>query len=240
VSNALVFLVEDEKAVRNFIRAAVTSQKYRYLDAATGEEAMSLAASHMPDIVLLDLGLPDLDGMDVIRRIREFSTVPILVLSARGREDDKVAALDLGADDYLVKPFGTGELLARIRAALRHSAFIKRSAAGGFTAYRLGDLEIDLVKRRVSRGAEEVRVTPTEFKLLSAMARHPGKVLTHAFLVKEIWGPLAGDDTQSLRVHMASLRRKLERDPSSPLVFRTEVGVGYRMAEDSMEGYGDD
>jgi two-component system KDP operon response regulator KdpE len=239
VSNALIFLVEDEKAVRNFIRAAVTSQKYRYLEAATGEEAMSLAASHMPDIVLLDLGLPDLDGMDVIRRIREFSTVPILVLSARGREDDKVAALDFGADDYLVKPFGTGELLARIRAALRHSAFIKKSAAGGFTAYRLGNLEIDLVKRRVIRGTEEVRVTPTEFKLLSTMARHPGKVLTHAFLVKEIWGPLAGDDTQSLRVHMASLRRKLEQDPSSPLVFRTEVGVGYRMAEDRMEGYED-
>lgn len=236
MNEATILLVEDEKAVRSFIRAALTTQHYRFLEADTGEGALSLAASYMPDLILLDLGLPDIDGVEVIRRVREFSALPIIVLSARGQEQDKVEALDLGADDYLVKPFGTGELLARIRTALRHSAFIRRSAEDARTIYRLGELEIDLEKRLVSRGDEVVHVTPTEFKLLAVMARHPGKVLTHAFLVKEIWGPLAGEDTQSLRVHMASLRRKLEQDPSSPSVFRTEVGVGYRMAEEGEDG----
>lgn len=235
MSEALVLLVEDDKPVRSFIQAAVRTQKYRFLDAATGEDALSLAASHMPDIVLLDLGLPDIDGMEVIRRIRDFSMVPIVIISARGQELDKVEALDLGADDYLVKPFGTAELLARIRNALRHSAFIRRNAENAPTVYRLGNLEIDLEKRTVLRGEEEIHTTPTEFKLLSVMAKNPGKVLTHTHLVREIWGPMAGGDTQALRVHMASLRRKLEKDPASPCVFKTEVGIGYRMAEEQSE-----
>ena len=234
MSEFTILLIEDEKAVRAFIQAALKTQKYRFLEAETGESALSLAASHMPDMVLLDLGLPDIDGMEIIKRIREFSALPIIVISARGQEQDKIAALDFGADDYLVKPFGTGELLARIRAALRHSLFIKRDAVDPPVVYRIGDLEIDLEKRSISRGAEEIHVTPIEFKLLSVMARNPGKVLTHSYLLKEIWGPHAGYDTQALRVHMASLRRKLEQDPSAPRVFKTEIGIGYRMAEESV------
>lgn len=235
MSSALILLVEDDKPVRSFIKAAIHAQKYRYIEASTGEIALSLAVSHMPDLLLLDLGLPDMDGMELISRIREFSTAPIIIISARGQEQDKVAALDLGADDYLAKPFGTGELLARIRTALRHSAFIRLNAMNTPTVYRLGDLVIDLEKRNIHRGSEEIHVTPTEFKLLSVMARNPGKVLTHAYLVREIWGPLAGNDTQALRVHMASLRRKLEADPSAPHVFKTEVGIGYRMSEEYRE-----
>lgn len=229
-----ILLIEDEKAVRTFIKAALKTQKYQFLEAETGESALSLTASHMPDMVLLDLGLPDVDGMEIIRRIREFSALPIIVISARGQEQDKIAALDFGADDYLVKPFGTGELLARIRAALRHSLFIKRDAVDPPIVYRIGDLKIDLEKRSITRGSEEIHVTPIEFKLLSVMARNPGKVLTYSYLLKEIWGPYAGNDTQALRVHMASLRRKLEQDPSTPKVFKTEIGIGYRMAEENI------
>ena len=231
MSDILILLVEDERRVRNFIRATLVSQQYRYLETASGEEAISLVETHTPDLVLLDLGLPDMDGIEVIKKLRRGSTIPIVVLSARGQESDKTTALDLGADDYLVKPFGAGELLARIRVALRHTAFVRHSLANGQTCFHLGELMVDLENRRVSRDSDEVAVTPTEFKLLSVMARHPGKILTYSYLVKEIWGPFAGNDAQTVRVHMASLRRKLEQDPSSPTIFLTEVGIGYRMAE---------
>ena len=208
------------------------TQDYRTLETETGREALSLTASHVPDLILLDLGLPDMDGLEVIRRIREFSAVPILVLSARGAEWDKVEALDEGADDYLSKPFGTAELLARIRAGLRHSARLRQDAESGTTIYNIASLTVDLERRTVTVEGEEIHVTPTEFKLLSVMVRHPGKVLTHSFLLHEVWGPNAGEDTQSLRVFMANLRRKLESDPASPRIFRTEVGVGYRIVEE--------
>lgn len=232
--NPLILIVEDERPVRNFLCASVRTQEYRVLDVDTGREALSLTASHVPDLVLLDLGLPDMDGLNVIRRIREFSAVPILVLSARGQEWDKVEALDTGADNYLSKPFGTAELLARIRAGLRRSARLKQNAENGTTVYTAGPLSVDLERRIVSVDGEEIHVTPTEFKLLSVMVRYPGKVLTHAFLLREVWGPGAGSDTQSLRVFMANLRRKLEKNPEMPQIFRTEVGVGYRIAEESV------
>ena len=235
MSDVLILLVEDERSVRNFIRATLVSQQYQYLEAANGSEAISAVENQKPDLVLLDLGLPDMDGIEVIKKLREGSTIPIIVLSARGQEVDKTSALDLGADDYLVKPFGGGELLARIRVALRHTAFVRHNITNGSSCYHLGELMIDLENRRVSRGADEIYVTPTEFRLLAIMARHPGKVLTHSYLVKEIWGPFAGNDAQSVRVHMASIRRKLERDPSSPTIFLTEVGIGYRMADEPWE-----
>ncbi|MBN2050461.1 MAG: response regulator [Spirochaetales bacterium] len=232
MTNPLILLVDDEKPVRNFLSASIKTQSYRVLDAKTGNEALSLTASHGPDLILLDLGLPDIDGIEVIHRIRDFSAVPIIVLSARGQEWDKVEALDAGADDYLSKPFGTAELLARIRAGLRRAAQLKQHAKEGTTVYKVESLTVDLEKRIVFVDGKEVHVTPTEFKLLSVMVRHPGKVLTHAFLVREVWGPGAGNDTQSLRVFMANLRRKLEKDPSDPQIIRTEVGVGYRISDE--------
>jgi two-component system KDP operon response regulator KdpE len=240
MSDVLILLVEDERRVRNFIRATLISQQYRYLEAANGAEAISAVENQKPDLVLLDLGLPDMDGIEVIKNLREDSMIPIIVLSARGQEVDKTTALDLGADDYLVKPFGGGELLARIRVALRHTAFVSHSISNGSSCYHLGELMIDLENRRVSRGTEEIYMTPTEFRLLTIMARHPGKVLTHSYMVKEIWGPFASNDAQSVRVHMASIRRKLERDPSSPTLFLTEVGIGYRMADEPWEESKDD
>ncbi|MDA3810239.1 MAG: response regulator [Spirochaetaceae bacterium] len=232
MNNPLILVIEDEKPVRNFLCASIKTQDYRVLDASTGREALAMTASYGPDLILLDLGLPDMDGIDVIRRIREFSAVPILVLSARGMEWDKVEALDEGADDYLAKPFGVPELMARIRAGLRRSLLIKINAETGTAIYNLASLTVDLERRIVQVDNKDIHVTPTEFKLLSIMVRHPGKVLTHSFLLKEVWGPGAGNDTQSLRVFMANLRRKLEKDPASPQIIKTEVGVGYRIIEE--------
>ena len=232
MNNPLILIVEDEKPFRKFLSASTKTQDYRVISADSGREALSMTASHGPDLILLDLGLPDMDGIEVIRRIREFSTIPILVLSARGMEWDKVEALDEGADDYLSKPFGTPELLARIRAGLRRSLLLKLNAETGTAVYSLASLTVDLERRIVQVDNNDIHVTPTEFKLLSVMVRHPGKVLTHSFLLKEVWGPNAGNDTQSLRVFMANLRRKLEKDPSSPQIIKTEVGVGYRIIEE--------
>ena len=223
----LVLLIEDEPQMRRFLRAALESHQYRFVEAATSREGLAQATGRNPDLILLDLGLPDGDGIDLTRRMREWSTTPIIVISARGKEQDKIAALDAGADDYLTKPFGVGELLARLRVALRHAA---RLAAGSpEPVLTVGDLRVDLARRQVFLGDGEVHLTPTEYKLLALLARHAGMVLTHRQLLKEVWGPHAVEQTHYLRVYMAELRHKLEQDPARPRYLTTESGVGYRL-----------
>jgi two-component system KDP operon response regulator KdpE len=226
----LVLLIEDEPQMRRFLRAAVAGHGLRLVEAETGADGLSQAATRNPDLVLLDLGLPDLDGVEVTRRLREWSRTPIIVISARGEEGDKVAALDAGADDYLTKPFAVGELLARIRVALRHRD--QGIEAPADAVVTLGDVRIDLARRQVGRGQEEVRLTPTEFKLLTTLVRHAGRVMTHRMLLKEAWGPAHASQTQYLRVYMGQLRRKLEADPARPRYLVTEPGVGYRLKVD--------
>jgi two-component system, OmpR family, KDP operon response regulator KdpE len=225
-----VLLVEDEDAMRRFLRPALSAQGYRVIEATTGAEGLRLAASHNPDLVMLDLGLPDLDGLEVTRRLREWTQVPIIILSARGREPDKVQALDAGADDYLTKPFGLQELLARIRVARRHAD--GRERAPSDAVLHAGPLEIDAARRRVLLGDREVRLTPTEYKLLLTLARHAGKVLTHQQLLREVWGAGRAEQTQYLHVYMGHLRSKLEADPTRPKLLITEPGVGYRLDAD--------
>ncbi len=225
----LVLLVEDEKELRRFIRAALTARGQRLIEATTIAEAKLLATSHNPELVLLDLGLPDGDGLDLLASLREWTQVPVIVLSARGREDDKVLALDAGADDYLTKPFGTNELLARMRVALRH-----RAAAGTASEAKVltfGDVVIDRVKRVVTREGQELHLTPIEYRLLTLLAEHAGKVLTHRHILKEVWGPTHATQSHYVRVHMAELRKKIEADPSRPKLIVTEPGVGYRLRE---------
>ncbi|HYL21819.1 MAG TPA: response regulator [Gemmatimonadales bacterium] len=226
----VVLLIEDEPQMRRFLRAALGNEAYRLVEAVTARDGLAQAAGRNPDIILLDLGLPDGDGIDVTRRIREWTGTPIIVISARGQERDKVAALDAGADDYLTKPFGVGELLARMRVALRHATRV----AGGpeEPVFTTGDLRVDLEHRRVFVRATEVHLTPTEYKLLLALVRHAGKVLTHQHLVQAVWGAHSTDQTPSLRVHMAQLRHKLERDSAQPRHLLTEPGVGYRLNVD--------
>jgi two-component system KDP operon response regulator KdpE len=223
----VVLVVEDEPPIRRFLRPSLTSQGFRVVEAETGEDGLLQAATRQPDLVILDLGLPDLDGLEVIRRLREWTAVPIIVLSARGAESDKVAALDAGADDYVAKPFAVGELLARARVALRHAASAGREA--GESTFAVGGLRVDLGRRRVWLGETEVRLTPIEYRLLAVLIRHAGKVLTHRQLLQEVWGPGQVEQTHYLRVYMANLRRKLETDPARPRFLRTEPGVGYRL-----------
>ena len=212
-------------AIRRFLRAALGNQGYKLFEADTGVDALEASATRQPDVVILDLGLPDMDGLEVIKRIREWSAVPIIVLSARGEERDKVVALDAGADDYVSKPFGPEELVARVRAALRRRAFRE----SGDAVFGVGDLKVDLARRQVSIGDRVVHVTPIEYGLLATLVRHAGKVLTHRQLLREVWGPHA-EDAHVLRVHMAQLRRKLEAEPANPRYLLTEPGVGYRLA----------
>lgn len=225
----LVLVVEDEKELRRFIRAALTAHGYRLLEASSVSEARMLATSHNPELVLLDLGLPDGDGRELLAMLREWSRVPVIVLSARGREDDKVAALDAGADDYLTKPFGTNELLARMRVALRHRA--SETTRGEDKVLVFGEIAIDRARRLVTRGEAELHLTPTEYRMLVLLAEHAGKVLTHRQILKEIWGPTYASQTHYVRVHMAELRKKIEVDPSRPKLVVTEPGVGYRLRE---------
>jgi two-component system, OmpR family, KDP operon response regulator KdpE len=225
---ARVLVVEDEPQMRRFLKTTLTSYGFDVLEADTAASGIALATSSPPDLVLLDLGLPDKDGLEVARRLREWSTVPILVLSARGRERDKVEALDLGADDYVTKPFGTGELLARIRVALRHAA---RSAPAMPDVLTLGDVSIDVGKREVRRNGELVHLTPTEYRLFLLLARNAGKLLTHRQILREVWGPSRLGQTEYLRVYMLQLRRKLEAHPERPQLLLTEPGVGYRVRE---------
>jgi two-component system KDP operon response regulator KdpE len=224
----VVVLIEDEPQIRRFLRATLTGQGYRLFEATTGAEGLVEVGSRQPDVVIVDLGLPDVDGIDVIRRLREWSAVPIIVLSARGQERDKVTALDAGADDYVSKPFGASELLARIRVALRHTA--GASHEGDDATFQIGELRMDLLRRQVFVGDREVRLTPIEYKLLATLVRHAGKVVTHAQLLRDVWGPTHTDQAHYVRVYLAHLRHKLEAEPARPRYLLTEPGVGYRLA----------
>lgn len=220
----LVLVIEDEQPMRRLLKTALAGQGYRMIEAVNGEDGLRQAATRSPDLVLLDLGLPDLDGLSVTRRLREWTSVPVIVLSARGLEHDKITALDAGADDYVTKPFAMGELLARMRVALRHGARGSEPAVLEF-----GDVCLDLAKRRVVRGGQEVKLTPIEFRLLTALAQFPGRVLTHEHLLRKVWGPGYIRQHHYLRVYMAQLRHKLEADPARPQLLITEPGVGYRL-----------
>ena len=226
----VVLLIEDEPQMRRFLRAALENEAYRLVEAVTARDGLAQAAGRNPDIILLDLGLPDGDGIDLTRRIREWARMPIVVISARGQERDKVAALDAGADDYLTKPFGVGELLARMRVALRHAA--RAAGLADEPVFTSGELRVDLEHRRVFAGEQEVHLTPTEYKLLVTLVRHAGKVLTHRQLLHDVWGANTVTQTPALRVHMTQLRHKLERDPAQPQHLLTEPGVGYRLRAD--------
>jgi two-component system KDP operon response regulator KdpE len=222
-----VLLVDDEAAILRFLKPTLEANSYELVAAGTVAEALKRAAADAPDIVVLDLGLPDGDGKDVIRRVREWSDVPIIVLSARDREAEKIEALDLGADDFVNKPFGVGELLARMRTALRHR--MQRKAE--MPVLKLGTLEVDNVRHWVRRGGEDVKLTPKEFELLSFLSRHAGKVLTHRQILTAVWGPAHTEDTQYLRVYIGHLRQKIEDRPDDPQIIVTEPGVGYRISE---------
>jgi two-component system KDP operon response regulator KdpE len=219
-----ILVVDDEAPIRRFLSLTLESQGYRVFEAASGGEAISLAAAEKPDVVMLDLGLPDMDGIEVTRLLREWTRAPIIILSVRGAEKDKIAALDAGADDYLTKPFGTGELLARLRAAVRRSARVPDSPV--FTS---GSLTVDLSRRLVSLAGNEVSLTPNEYDLLRALVAGAGKVLTHRQLLREVWGPEYGDELHMLHVNVSNLRHKIEADPSRPHLIVTEPGVGYRL-----------
>ncbi len=229
-SGPAVVLIEDELPIRRFLRATLTSQGYRLFEAASGEDGLAEAAMRQPDVIILDLGLPDIDGLEVIRRLREWTTVPIIVLSARGQERDKIAALDSGADDYVSKPFGIGELLARMRVVLRHAARNPLEAAN--STFSVGELHVDLALRRVVVAGRQVHLTPIEYRLLTTLIRHAGKVVTQQQLLKEVWGPQHTEQAHYLRVYVAQLRRKLEADPARPWYLLTEPGVGYRLASE--------
>jgi two-component system KDP operon response regulator KdpE len=228
----LILVVEDEKPIRNFICVSLETQGYKVLETQHGITAISLVASHNPDIIIMDLGLPDLDGIDVITKIRPVTKATIIVVSARGLDREKVEALDSGADDFLTKPFSVAELLARIRVAFRHMNQANQSEEDTPSLFIVGDLKIDFNKRRVALGDEEIHLTPIEDKLMVLMTKHVGKVLTHKFILNEIWGSYSGNDTQSLRVFMANIRRKLEKEPAKPRYILTEVGVGYRLVDE--------
>lgn len=229
-TTALVLIVDDEPEIRRFVHATLKSQGFRIAEAASAAAALDEIALHRPDLVILDLGLPDRDGVALLRELREWSRVPVVVLSVRDRDNDKVAAFDAGADDYLTKPFGVGELLARVRVALRHAA--QASDTPSEPVFTVGDLRVDLARRQVWAGSTEVRLTPIEFSLLAVLVKNAGRVLTHRQLLRDIWGPEYGDERHYLRVYMAQLRRKLEADPARPRYLRTEPGVGYRLLDE--------
>lgn len=227
-----ILIIEDEQIIRNFMQAILSAKGYDVLLARSGAMADTMIASHCPDLIILDLGLPDTDGMNILTKVREWSKVPVIVVSARSHESDKVAALDAGADDYLTKPFGTEELLARIRTAIRHT----RTPAGSDMVansgvFRAGKLTIDYDKRRVFLDGRDAGLTQNEYKLVALLGLHAGKVLTYDFLIRELWGPGARSDNQILRVNMANIRRKIEQNPAQPAYIFTEIGVGYRMIE---------
>jgi two-component system KDP operon response regulator KdpE len=220
-----VLIVDDEPQIRRFLRTSLSAHGYHVIEASCGREAITLTTTERPELVLLDLGLPDMDGREVIRRLREWSAVPIIVVSVRGQEAEKIAALDGGADDYVTKPFGMGELLARLRTALRH----RLQAEVEEPVFHSGGLSVDLVRRVVTVDGREVKLTPKEYDLLRALVTHAGKVITHRHLLREVWGPTSVDETHYLRVYIGQLRQKLEPDPARPRYLLTEAGVGYRL-----------
>lgn len=227
-----ILVVEDEKSISHFISAILNTNGYESMQAATGAEALSMISSHCPDLIILDLGLPDMDGLEILRNLREWSSLPVVVVSARSHEHDKVDALDLGADDYLTKPFGTDELLARVRTAIRHTrTSTGKDEIARKSTYTVGNLTIDYNKHQVLINGENVHLTLSEFRIVALLGKYAGKVLTYDFIIKELWGPRAGGDNQILRVNMANIRRKIEKNPAEPEYLFTEVGVGYRMAE---------
>jgi len=229
----LILLIEDEPQMLRLLRIVLKGHGYGLVESSTGQEGIMQAATRVPDLILLDLGLPDIDGLEVTRRLREWSDVPIIVISAREQEQDKIKALDAGADDYLTKPFGAGELVARIRVAMRHKAL--REAGQHESIFTLGNLRVDLARRQVFLNEKEVHLTPIEYKLLTVLIKNAGKVLTHRQLLKEVWGPPYLTETQYLRVYMTQLRHKLEADPARPSFLINEPGVGYRLKLDLEE-----
>ena len=227
-----VLVIEEDKSIRNFFRTVLEANNYDVLIATTGAEGYSMVTSQCPDVVILDLGLPDMDGMTILKNVRQWSSMPVLVVSARTHEKDKVAALDAGADDYITKPFGNSELLARVRTAIRHARATVLTAEGMQTGqFRAGDLMIDYDKHRVYVGDRDVNLTQNEYKIVSLLGKYAGKVLTYDFIIKEIWGPNMQNDNRILRVNMANIRRKMENNPAQPQYIFTEVGVGYRIVD---------
>lgn len=227
-----ILVVEDEKSIAHFISTVLANNGYEAMQARSGSEAISMISSHCPDLIILDLGLPDMDGLDILRQLRSWSSLPVVVVSARAHEKDKVTALDLGADDYLTKPFGTDELLARVRTAIRHT----RTASGNDEiaqkgTYTVRELTIDYNKHQVLKNGQNIRLTLSEFRIVALLGKYAGKVLTYDFIIRELWGPRASGDNQILRVNMANIRRKIEKNPAEPEYLFTEVGVGYRLAE---------
>ena len=225
-----IMIVEDEKSIAGFIKAILNSNGYDAMVAQSGSEALTMISSHCPDLVILDLGLPDMDGMEIITRVRSWTQLPIIVVSARGNEQDKVSALETGADDYITKPFGAAELLARIRVALRHTHNSSGTQANG-GCFVAGDLTVDYDKHQVLIGGENMKLTQNEYRIVALLSRYAGKVLTYDYIMKELWGPQNGGGNQILRVNMANIRRKIEKNPAEPQYIFTEVGVGYRMIE---------
>lgn len=228
MNKPLILVVEDDTAVRNLITTTLETQEYKFCTSSTGSQAILEAVSQRPDMILLDLGLPDMDGVDIIRKVRTWSTMPIIVISARSEDRDKIDALDAGADDYLTKPFSVDELLARLRVAIRRIQYSQQPAADT-AVFRNGDLKIDYAAGCAYMGEEELHLTPIEYKLLALLAKNVGKVLTHKFILHEIWGSGLDDEISSLRVFMATLRKKIEQDSSNPQYIQTHIGVGYRM-----------
>ncbi|HJT23413.1 MAG TPA: response regulator [bacterium] len=225
-----VLIIEDEAPIRRFLRLSLESRDFNPFEASTGAEGLSMAAAHTPEIILLDLGLPDMDGLEIIRRLREWTAVPIIILSARGQEQDKITALESGADDYLTKPFSVGELAARIKVVLRRQN--RSGSSPTESVFQTGQLKVDLDKRLVFVGEKEIHLTPIEYKLLSILVRHAGRLVTQKELLRDVWGPSGGDSSHYLRIYVSQLRRKLEETPAKPRYLITEAGVGYRLKTD--------
>ena len=228
--NPVIVVIEDDPQIRRFLKTGLEAHGFEIHEAETGKQGLIVAATRKPDVVILDLGLPDMDGVEVIKKLREWTSRPVVILSARNMETDKVAALDAGADDYLTKPFGLDELLARIRVALRHAS--QPGQVDANNVFRSGNLKVDLTQRRVYRDGEEVHLTPIEYRLLTTLIKYAGRVLTHRQLLTEVWGPSYVENSHYLRIYMGCLRHKLEADPARPKLLQTEAGTGYRLATD--------
>ncbi len=232
----VVLVIEDEVPIRRFLKLALTEHGFLFREAITGKEGLQKAAFEKPDLIILDLGLPDMEGLEVTKQVRGWTNIPIIILSARGNDNDKVEALDAGADDYLTKPFSISELLARMRVALRHASRLTTDATE--CVFEVGNIRVDMLKRQVTLDGNEVHLTPIEYRLITAMVQHAGKVVTHNQLLRQIWGDGYGDESHYIRVFMAQLRRKLESDPAHPRYFITEPGVGYRLRTNELQAPG--